>query len=69
MGLGVRYLGLGVRYLGLGVRYLGLGVRYLGLGVRYLGLGIEVFCCALTWGQAPIFGRPPAHPSCGELDG
>ncbi len=24
----------------------------------------EVFCCALT-----SFGCPPAHPSCGELDG
>ncbi len=28
-----------------------------------------IFSCTLTWGQAPAFGCPPAHPSCGELDG
>ncbi len=44
-------------------------IGYSGLGVRYWKLRIEVFCCALTSGQAPLFGRPPAHPSCGELDG
>ena len=33
----------------------------LGIGVLLLGVGIEVFCFALTWGQAPFVraSRPP----------
>ncbi|MCA8835719.1 MAG: hypothetical protein K8953_11620 [Proteobacteria bacterium] len=41
----------------------------LGIGCSLLEVKAEVFSCALTSGQAPSFGRPPAHPSCGELDG
>ncbi len=55
----------------LGIRGKGLWVNYwfLGIGGWLLDVRAEVFCCALTSWQATSLGRPPAHPSCGELDG
>ncbi len=43
---------------------------FLGIWGLLLGVGDRGFLFRPHFGgKPPAFGRPPAHPSCGELDG